>query len=140
MKCIVKSLMGLLIFQEEVTDSDHAAASQAPTQAMLLRIGLALAGVVIFAVLAYCVAQDPMSFLYSLGMGIPCCFLCVGCCTRCFHNYLDPREIIKSQINKYMPGIIVNEDGTLEEYDISEEESDLMMQIFAAVKEVMDKQ
>ena len=58
--------------------------------------------------------------------GCPCFLICVPVCRR---FYLDPAKILRDNINVYVPGVIVHEDWTIEDYEVSPEEIDCIIEI-----------
>ena len=75
------------------------------------------------------------TFIISTGCviafvtGCPCFLICVPVCRRFYDKYLDPAKIVRDNINVYLPGVIVHEDGTIEDYEVSPEEIDCIVEI-----------
>lgn len=43
--------------------------------------------------------------------------------------------VMKENMNRYMPGMVIYEDGTIEAYKVSPEEIDIVMEIVDIIKE-----
>lgn len=47
----------------------------------------------------------------------------------------DMEAVMKENMNRYMPGMVIYEDGTIEAYEVSPEEIDIVMEIVDIIKE-----
>lgn len=43
--------------------------------------------------------------------------------------------VMKENMNRYMPGMVIHEDGSIEAYEVSPEEIDIVMEIVDIIKE-----
>lgn len=43
--------------------------------------------------------------------------------------------VMKENMNRYMPGMVIHEDGSIEAYEVSLEEIDIVMEIVDIIKE-----
>ena len=76
-----------------------------------------------------------MAFVFAFGTGCPCCIICCPCIRKFTDKYLNVKKIIKDSMNRYMPGMIIKDDGTFETYEPSGEELAIMEEI---LDEIMD--
>lgn len=95
----------------------------------MLYAGLTLVSVVCISVIALCFLKDPKSCLMAFGSGCPCCFFCCPCLVRFAEKYLNPERIVKDNMNKYIPGVIVHDDGKIEHYEPSAKEIERMGEV-----------
>ena len=82
-----------------------------------------------FIFIAVCFARDPMACIFAFGTGCPCCIICCPCIRKFTDKYLDPKKLVQDSMNKYMPGAIVNDDGTMDYYEPTFEEIEILMEI-----------
>lgn len=47
----------------------------------------------------------------------------------------DMEAVMKENMNRYMPGMVIHEDGSIEAYEVSPEEIDIVMEIVDIIKE-----
>ncbi|XP_059175277.1 uncharacterized protein LOC131955256 [Physella acuta] len=117
---------------EVITDEDLYKADEILTKEILWYAGYTLLSVVVFLVLVACLALDPRAFIIAFGTGSPCCLLCP--CIKSLYKYTDPAKLIQASANKYVPGILIEDDGTIKQYDPSPDE---MEALFELVNEFM---
>lgn len=48
---------------------------------------------------------------------------------------MDMEPVIKENLNRYLPGVIIHPDGTVDAYDVSPEEVDLVFEIIDIIGE-----
>ncbi|KAK3580134.1 hypothetical protein CHS0354_034075 [Potamilus streckersoni] len=120
---------------EEVTDEDYGRIQSQQYLQILKYVGITIGCVAGVSFLAYCFIRDPMAFIFSFGSCCPCCILCCPCIKKFVDKYMNPDKIVRDSMNKYMPGIIVREDGTIDTYPITAEETECL---HAVIEEIMD--
>lgn len=119
-----------------ITADDHNEEARAKArQADLLKyLGGTLTSVAIFSFIGYCFVKDPKGCIHAFGMGCPCCIVCLPCIRKC-QEKTDMEAVMKENMNRYMPGMIIHEDGTIDAYEVSPEEIDIVMEIVDIIKE-----
>ena len=111
-----------------VSDADRKKAEQEKLRSILTYVGSTLLSVLLFSAIAFCFVKDPKSCILAFGTGCPCCILCLPCYFRLRERW-DPKKKMKENLNKYLPGMIIHEDGTIEAYDASPEELEIVADI-----------
>ncbi|KAL3885060.1 hypothetical protein ACJMK2_025158 [Sinanodonta woodiana] len=120
---------------EDVTDEDYGRIQREQYLQILKYVGITIGSVAGFSFLAYCFIRDPMAFIFSFGSCCPCCILCCPCIKTFVDKYMNPDKIVRDCMNKYMPGIIVRDDGTIDTYPITDEETKCL---HAVIEEITD--
>ncbi|GFO20815.1 hypothetical protein PoB_004732000 [Plakobranchus ocellatus] len=105
---------------EVITEEDLLLADQELNRELLRYAGWTLFSVVLFLILVYCAVTDPRAFIVAFGTGMPCCLMFP--CIKSLYKFTNPYKIIQASVNKYVPGILQNDDGTLKTYEPSDEE------------------
>uniref|UniRef100_A0A2C9LCL6 Uncharacterized protein n=1 Tax=Biomphalaria glabrata TaxID=6526 RepID=A0A2C9LCL6_BIOGL len=114
------------IFQV-ITDDDLYKADEHLTQEILCYAGYTFLAVLFFIFLIACFVFDPRAFVIAFGTGSPCCLL--SPCITSLYKYTDPSQLIQASSNKYVPGIIVEDDGSLKSYEPSPEELEYLFEL-----------
>ncbi|CAG5116875.1 unnamed protein product, partial [Candidula unifasciata] len=110
-----------------ITEEDLFKADEQLTKEILWYAGYTALTVVIFLVIVACFASDPRACIVAFGTGSPCCLLCP--CIKSLYKYTDPAKLIQASINTYVPGILVEDDGSMQMYEPSAEETDLLFEL-----------
>ena len=118
-----------LYFLQEVTDKDLRRAKYGEFSNTAKYVGLTLLSVMCFVFLGYCFIRDPVAFVFAFGTGCPCCIICCPCIQKFTDKYLNVKKIIKDSMNRYMPGMIIKDDGTFDTYEPTPDELDIMAEI-----------
>lgn len=113
----------------EVTDEDLKKAKLNTYTEVAKYVGMTALSVLVFVTIGICFLRDPVGCIFAFGTGCPCCLLCCPCVRAFTDKYLNMKRIVREQMNKYMPGVIVNDDGTLDFYDPTPDELDLLLEI-----------
>ncbi|XP_069102269.1 uncharacterized protein [Argopecten irradians] len=119
-----------------ITDADRASGKNAQVKNILIFTGSTLLTVLMFTAIAFCFLRDPKSCIVAFGTGCPCLLVVFPCIMKCLDKYLNPGRMVKENINTYLPGVIINEDGTVEKYDASPEEIECMTEIIGEIMEM----
>jgi len=114
---------------DEVTDEDLKKASYSKYKDIAKFVGVTLLSVVGFTFLAICFIRDPVAFIFAFGTGCPCCLICCPCVRAFTDKYLDTKNLVKDSMNKYMPGVIMKDDGSLDFYEPTSEEIALLHEL-----------
>ena len=122
------------IFQE-VTDVDLQRAKYGEVTRTAKYVGMTLLSVTCFVFIGYYFIRDPVAFVFAFGTGCPCCIICCPCIRKFTDKYLNVKKIIRDSMNRYMPGMIINDDGSFETYEPTGEELAIMEEI---LDEIMD--
>ncbi|OWF51470.1 uncharacterized protein LOC110449110 isoform X2 [Mizuhopecten yessoensis] len=117
-----------------ISEADRDNARDAQTKTILIFTGSVLLTVLMFSGITFCFLRDPKACIVAFGTGCPCLLVVIPCVMKCLDKYLNPAKIVKENLNRYMPGVIIHEDGTIEKYDASPEEIECITEI---VQEVM---
>lgn len=96
-------------------------------------VGFTLLSVLGFVLIGYCFLRDPVACIFAFGTGCPCCLICCPCFRAFTDKYLDVKRLVKDSMNKYMPGVIVKEDGTLDYYEPTAEEVEILHEILEEI-------
>lgn len=115
-------------------DRNEEARAKARQADLLKYLGGTLISVAIFSFIGYCFVKDPKGCIHAFGMGCPCCIVCLPCIRKC-QEKTDMEAVMKENMNRYMPGMVIYEDGTIEAYEVSPEEIDIVMEIVDIIKE-----
>lgn len=117
-----------------ITNDDLYKADEHMTKEILWYAGYTALTVAIFLILVACFASDPRAFIIAFGTGSPCCLL--SPCVKNLYKYTDPAKLIQMSINTYVPGLLVEDDGSMQMYEPSGEEIDLLYELINELIEV----
>ncbi|KAK3096057.1 hypothetical protein FSP39_022607 [Pinctada imbricata] len=118
-----------------VSDEDRKKAEQEKIKKVLVYTAWTLASVFIFSFIAYCFVKNPKTCIVSFATGCPCCVLCAPLFNRLYEKY-NPKQLMKDNLNKYLPGVIIHEDGTQENYEPTPEEMEIVGDIFDELEDL----
>ncbi|XP_067653149.1 uncharacterized protein [Haliotis asinina] len=103
---------------------------------ILMYVGITLGAVFLFVVIAFCFLVNPKQCIIAFGTGSPCCLIISPCILKCVEKFLDPGKIVQGQMNRYVPGMVIDEKGKVAEtYEPTPEELQALQEL---VEEVMD--
>ncbi|XP_045184025.2 uncharacterized protein LOC123542303 [Mercenaria mercenaria] len=120
---------------EEVSDEELQKAQRHKYKQIAIYAGWTLLSVFFFVFVGICFLRDPVACIFAFGTGCPCCLICCPCVRAFTDKYLDTKKIMREQMNKYMPGVIVNDDGTLERYEPTPDELDTLAELIDELSE-----
>ncbi|XP_060558059.1 uncharacterized protein LOC132718383 [Ruditapes philippinarum] len=120
---------------EEVSDDEIRRAQLNTYKQAAEYAGWTLLSVAFFVFVGICFLRDPVACIFAFGTGCPCCLICCPCIRAFTDKYLDSKKIVREQTNKYMPGIIVNDDGTIDHYDPTPDELDALVELMSEFEE-----
>ncbi|XP_061185435.1 uncharacterized protein LOC133193482 [Saccostrea echinata] len=108
-------------------------------QADLLRyLGMTLLSVAGFSFICYCFIKDPKRCIALFGTGCPCCIVCMPCIKwyeKRIRAKIDVKAMMTENVNRYLPGCIIHDDGTIEAYEATQKEIDIAVEIIEIVNE-----
>ncbi|XP_033725482.1 uncharacterized protein LOC117315409 [Pecten maximus] len=119
-----------------ITESDRDNARNAQLKTILIFTGSTLLTVLMFSGIMFCFLRDPKACIVAFGTGCPCLLVVFPCVMKCLDRYLNPARMVKENLNRYLPGVIIHEDGTLEKYNTTPEEIECMKEIISEVMEM----
>ncbi|KAH3697925.1 hypothetical protein DPMN_085437 [Dreissena polymorpha] len=120
---------------QAVSDDDLRKTNLMQYKHILKYVGMTLLSVVGFVFIGACFIRDPIACIFAFGTGCPCCIICCPCIRSFTDKYLNVKRLVRDSMNRYMPGVIVKDDGTLDYYEPTTEELEIMMEI---MEEIMD--
>ncbi|XP_052775927.1 uncharacterized protein LOC128213886 [Mya arenaria] len=118
---------------DEVTDAELKQASYWKYRDIAKYAGTTLLSVACFAFLGICFIRDPVAFVFAFGTGCPCCLICCPCVRAFTDKFLNVKGLVKDSMNKYMPGVIVKEDGSLDHYEPTPEEVEILHELMEEI-------
>lgn len=125
-----------ILFSQVITADDKIKAQAQKAKTILLYVGTTVLSVVGFSLLAFCFIKDPLAFIIAFATGCPCFLIIIPCITSRVRKFQQNSEkLLKENVNMYMPGIIIHEDGTVEHYQTTPEEVEAVMDIIDELQE-----
>ncbi|XP_046329917.2 uncharacterized protein LOC124113559 isoform X1 [Haliotis rufescens] len=120
-----------VINQEEILRAKHLYMKN-----ILTYVGITLGAVFLFVIIAFCFLVNPKQCIIAFGTGSPCCLIISPCILKCVEKFLDPGKIVQGQMNRYVPGVVIDETGKVAEtYEPTPEELQALQEL---VEEVME--
>ncbi|XP_060066034.1 uncharacterized protein LOC132546337 [Ylistrum balloti] len=116
-----------------ITELDRDNARKAQLKTIMIFAGSTLLTVLMFSAIMFCFLRDPKSCIVAFGTGCPCLIVIFPCVMKCLDKYLNPARMVKENLNRYLPGVIIHEDGTVEKYDTTPEEIECITEIIDEV-------
>ncbi|XP_071140755.1 uncharacterized protein [Mytilus edulis] len=109
--------------------NDIKGADKSQIKFILKMIFVTLGTILLISLIAYCFIKDPKTCIIAFGSGCPCLLYMCPCLMNKLKMYLEPNKIVQDQMNTYMPGLIIHEDGKLENYKPTPEEMECILDI-----------
>ncbi|XP_041367263.1 uncharacterized protein LOC121381908 isoform X2 [Gigantopelta aegis] len=103
-----------VISQEEVLRAKHLYIKK-----VLMYVGITIASVFVFTVIAIFFITDPKSCILAFATGSPCCLVLSPCIVKGLSQFLNPGQVVRDQMNTYLPGMLIDRDGNIELYEIT---------------------
>ncbi|CAC5388027.1 unnamed protein product [Mytilus coruscus] len=113
----------------KVDTKDIKEADKSQIKFILKMIFVTLGSILLISLIAYCFVKDPKTCIIAFGSGCPCLLYMCPCLMNRLKMYLEPNKIVQDQMNTYMPGLIIHEDGKLENYKPTPEEMECILDI-----------
>ncbi|XP_005095064.1 uncharacterized protein LOC101854629 [Aplysia californica] len=110
-----------------ITEDDRHKADEEMVRELLHYAGYTLLGVLLFLIIIGCFASDPRACVVAFGTGSPCCLLCP--CIKSLYKYTNPSKLIQDSANTYVPGVLIEDDGTVTAYEPSPEETQTLYEL-----------
>ena len=120
---------------QAVTDEDIAAGRSRGLTETAEYLGITLLSVAGFIFVGICFIRDPVACVFAFGTGCPCCLICCPCIRAFTDKYLDTKKLVRDSMNKYMPGVIVKEDGSMDFYEATSEEIEILHEIIEEIED-----
>ncbi|XP_062620897.1 uncharacterized protein LOC134282508 [Saccostrea cucullata] len=105
---------------------------------LLKYLGMTLLSVAGFSFSCYCFMKDPKRCIALFGTGCPCCIVCLPCIKwyeKRIRAKIDVKAMMTENVNRYLPGCIIHDDGTIEAYEATQKEIDIAVEIIEIINE-----